>query len=139
MKTFCYLIILLLIFTACNSLRSAHYLNDEEIEMTVKVIEIRDSEKYSYFKVTDTKNSIKDTIHIVSFKNSIEKITNDKIHLKNIYTFRMKRIKPRVSTMEQLGAFIIVDNDTLQKASAISKISIFYKSLNTNGLEINQQ
>ena len=107
--------------------------------MTVKVIEIRDSEKYSYFKVTDIKNPIKDTIHIVSFKNSLEKITNDKIHLKNIYTFRMIRIKPRVSTMEQLGAFIIVDNDTLQKASEISKISIFYKSLNTNGLEINQQ
>lgn len=57
----------------------------------------------------------------------------EKIELNNQYAFYLRPQKVRVSTMEQLGAFIIVESDTLYESSTYKTLPLFFRSYNTIG------
>lgn len=131
MKKIRYLIFM--IFISCNS-NIAIKKNDNFLKC--EIIEIKEYTCSFRFKALNNK---KDTILIVSLKKDyFSKFQNKKynsnqleeIRLNNKYNFHLIQIKPSVSTMEQLGSFIVVENDTLFKAHVYKNIPPSYMGYN---------
>ncbi|MCF6298149.1 MAG: hypothetical protein L3J08_09250, partial [Flavobacteriaceae bacterium] len=103
-------------------------------------------EEYEYaYRLKVLKDQSKDTIIIVSFKEKFYSKHNlkkpdssghKKIEINNNYNFKLLLIKPQVSNMEQLGAFIIVEKDTLWKERSYKTMPKSYTAQNTIGLII---
>ena len=103
---------------------------------------ILEIEEYQYafrFKALNKEN---DTILIISLKESYyDKYGYKKLILNNLqeikltekYDFHLTQKKPTVSTMEQLGAFIIIEKDTLWKSFTYKDIPPSFMSHNTVG------
>ena len=134
MKTLNYLV--LLIFIGCIKIN-----NKEPENITHQNISIIEIKEFDYSYRLKGINKLRDTILIISFKDKfynkyrINKPTGskEKIQCKKEYYFKLVQIKLQASTMEQLGAFIIIEKDTLWKANSYKNIPPSYKSLNTNG------
>lgn len=109
-----------------------------------KVLSVKE---YSYvYEIKGLDLNSNDTIFILSYKENyfdkhhsstpinLEKA--NKIELNKDYTFKSVRIKPQVSHMQQLGAYIIVENDTLYKSRDSFTIPPYYASFNSLGMLI---
>ena len=116
--------------------------NKIKMERTISNYHVVEMKEYHYafmFKVLDKEN---DTILIISLKeNYYDKYGYKKptfnhfqeIKMNETYDFYLTRRNPNVSTMEQLGAFIIVENDTLWRSPTYRDIPPTFMSHNTIG------
>ncbi len=84
----------------------------------------------------------KDTILIISLKNNYydkygykKPVLNhlEKIRVNEKYDFYLTQKKQTVSTMEQLGVSIIIENDILWKAQTYKEVPLSFTSHNTIG------
>jgi hypothetical protein len=132
--------IVLFLFFGCNS---TYYLKKEFASKYIKVIDIEEY-KYAYL-LKGIEYQSKDTIIIVSFKEKFYSKHNlkkpddsgyKKVNINNYYSFKLLQIKPQVSNMEQLGAFIIVEKDTLWKGQSYKTMPKSHTAQNTIGLII---
>lgn len=106
--------------------------------LNCRIIEIKE---YQYaFRFKALKEN--DTILIISLKENYyteygykKPILNDleEIKINEKYDFYLTQKKPTVSTMEQLGAFIIIENDTLWKSKTYKEVPLSFISHNTIG------
>lgn len=113
-------------------------------KLELKVISISEFEYVYQLKTIQKERN--DTLFILSSKNNLYDKYNlikpksnkveQKIKINNTYNFQILPIKPQVSTMEQLGVYIIVENDTLSKGGNYKGIPKYYSSQNTVGLNI---
>lgn len=112
---------------------------ENSFTQSCNIVEIKEFDYSFRFKAIKKSG---DTILIISLKDKfytkykiITPIGNElqKIERNKEYNFKSVQIKPRVSTMEQLGAFIIIEKDTLWKAQSYKDIPPSYKSVNTIG------
>lgn len=133
-------IVILCLFLGCGSTSS---LKKETINSNLKVVDIEEYQYAYRFRVLEDKS--KDTILIVSFKDNFYNKNNLKkpkgedskqIVTDNNYNFKLLLIKSQVSTMQQLGAFIIVEKDTLWKERSYKTMPKSYTAQNTIGLSI---
>lgn len=131
-----------LVFLFCYGCASTNKSKENGVEVIeCNIFEITEFD-YAY-RLTAT-DSMGNTILVVSLKDNfydkyeIKKPDIDKgaktITVNENYVFKSTRIKPRVSTMEQLGAFIVIETDTLWKASTYKDIPLSYRVYNTVGL-----
>lgn len=102
--------------------------------ITCKIIKSREYKTFYSFKAIKEK----DTIYIISYKDYYggHKTQNNNIReikINEEYNFYLTPEIIRTSKMEQLGAFIIIDEDTLWKASNYKEIPKFYIANNTIG------
>lgn len=107
--------------------------------LNCRVIHIQEYQQAFGFKVLDNK---KDTLLVISFKNSYYDKNNYKkpklkllkeIKIDQSYDFILSTKKPTVSTMEQLGAFIIIENDTICRGKSYKTLLSTFISHNTIG------
>jgi len=79
-----------------------------------------------------------DTLFIISLKENIYSISDTSmlstVLFGGIYTFELKKMKIRISKMQQLGQFIIVKNDTLWKGASGATPPVYYIVENSLGL-----
>jgi hypothetical protein len=131
--------IVILLLIGCSS---SNFTNKKPKLLISKIIDIKEYEYVFGLKGINQKN---DTVLILSYKDRFrekynqKKIKYDKLQkiVKNgSYNFKVLNIKPQVSTMQQLGAFIIVENDTLCMQADYNKIPTIYVAQNTIGLNI---
>lgn len=138
MKSILYIIISLF-FLSC----SVNYLAKKEVEkINYNILEIDDFEYTYRFKGLNIETH--DTVFVLSFKQKIYdkyKFTKPKdlngtvdIKSKKNYIFKLIKMKTKVSTMQQLGQFIIIENDTLWKGSSGIKPPKYYTAQNAVGL-----
>lgn len=124
------IVYLALIFVSCSTTK---HVKKNCQSLNCYVIDI---EEYQHFILLKTLRE-RDTIRIISFKKSYNKkiIFNklEEIKLDKYYNFCLTQKKANVSTMEQLGAFIVVENDTIWTASTYKDIPLFFISHNTIG------
>jgi hypothetical protein len=103
----------------------------------LKIVKIEEFKTFYKFNSIDYKN---DTLNVISFKNVTKQKSNFyetlKIAEQNTYGFKLENIKTRVSTMQQLGQFIIIEKDTLWKGSSDKVAPKYSVSKNTVGLQI---
>ena len=98
------------------------------------IVEIKEYQNTFRFKALNNN----DTILIVSLKDNYY---NKKIHIDSLeeirldknYNFYLTQIKPIVLNMEELGAFVKIEGDTLWKSSTYKNIPLTYLSHNTIG------
>lgn len=104
--------------------------------LTCNVVEIKEFEHSFRFMAINNQG---DTVIVASLKErdlkSDSKII-DTILLNKSYDFNVTQIRPRVLTMEQLGAFIIIKNDTLCKAATYKSLPLAYTAHNVIGLTL---
>lgn len=130
----------------CIGCKTADNKNNEKAnsEMELKVIKINEFEYVYQLKTVQIKSN--DTLFVLSSKNNFydkynlktpkSNILEQIITINNTYRFKVLRIKPQVSTMAQLGAYIIVEGDTLWKGSNYKEAPKYYSSQNTVGLTL---
>ena len=125
------------IFIGCKSINNKTTSNEKEL----KVINIAEFEYV--FELRTIEKETSDTLFVLSSKNNFYNKYNlnkpksnstEQLILNNTYRFEVLPIKPQVSTMQQLGAYIIVENDTLWKGANYKEAPKFYSSQNTVGL-----
>lgn len=123
-------------FIACSSVEKKQ--NGASF-ITCSIIDIQEYEYVFTFKALNQK---KDTVFVLSLKENYYNKNNytkpkmeflEQIKLNNKYLFNVIPKKPSVSSMEQLGAFIIIEKDTLYKSSNYKQIPPTFISLNTIG------
>ncbi len=129
------LIFFTFILASCSSITKK---NTDYSILKCNIIEI---DEYQYaFRFMALKE--KDTILIVSPKeNYYDKYGYKKPNLKHLkeikvnkkYVFHLVEKKSTVSTMEQMGAFIVIENDTLWKSKNYKEVPISFISYNTIG------
>lgn len=134
MKKIGYLI--LFVFAGCSSaIRTKIDFN----VLNCRIIGIKEYQNTFRFKAL---NKEKDTILIISLKESYYNKNNYKkpvlenlqeIQLDKEYSFYVTQKKPLVSTMEQLGAFMVIENDTLWSSSTYKDVPLSFISHNTIG------
>lgn len=99
-----------------------------------RVIEIKEfSHSYRLVGI----DSLDNKVLLISSKKNHQKIAGkivDTISINKSYYFQLTRIKPTVSTMEELGAFIVIESDTLWRASSYKEIPPTYSIHNSVGL-----
>lgn len=126
---------LLLFFVGCSSLRN----KGDNIFLQCLVIDIQEYEYAFKFKALNPKN---DTILILSLKenyynkNNYKKSklgTSEEIKPNQKYIFSVVPKKPTVSNMQQLGAFLIIEKDTIYKASNYKEIPLTFVATNSIG------
>ncbi len=126
-------LILIMCISSCSILsKSQKKLATNSLKCSI--VDIKEYESSYCLTALD---SFGNKVIIVSLKKNPHKITLeslDTISLHKNYDFNVTRIKPRVSTMEQLGSFIIIERDTLWKASTSDNIPPAYIAHNTIGL-----
>lgn len=127
--------IIFIIFMGCVSTKNKISYNT----FHYKVVGIQEYQYAFAFKVL---NDRKDTLLVISLKdNYYDKYNHKKPKLKLVgkitidksYDFILSEKKPTVSTMEQLGAFIIIENDTVCKAKSYKELPLIFISHNTIG------
>lgn len=115
-------------------------------EYFLKVVKITDYE--FCFSFTALNEVTRDSVHILSFKDNyyakydlpkplILPDTSILIQANKSYDFKLIRTNVRVLTMEQLGAFIIIENDTIFQASNLEALPLVYTAQNTRGVYLN--
>lgn len=129
------LVLYTLILVGCSSITKT------KMEYSVFSCHIIDIIEYQYaFRFTALKG--KDTISIISLKENYynkysykKNILNhlEEIKINERYDFYLTQKKPIVSTMEQLGAVIIIENDTIWKSRTYKEFPLTYISHNTIG------
>ncbi len=105
--------------------------------ITCKITRI--NENKNFFTFVGLNKITKDSIFIFSKKktDTDKNFDNSKqIYLDSQYVFKLNKIKIRVGHMEQLGAFMKIDNDTIWKGINAKQAPIYYYSLNTIGLNV---
>ena len=112
--------------------------NVKSKRQTLKVINI---EEYNSVYCMEVKNNINETILVLSFKKTLPKNSYlssvvDKIKVGENYNLELVSFRPQVSTMQELGAFIIVKSDTLRKAASYKEIPKTFVAQNTYGLNL---
>ena len=109
----------------------------------MKVINIEEFDKL--YRIDAMNTNTNEKIFIISHKqsywdeNSLKKpILNSTTSLNegNIYNFKLRPIKPIVGKFQGLGAYIIVENDTLKSAESYKKLPLSFISENTIGLTV---
>ncbi len=111
-----------------------------EIEkINYSILEIDDFEYTYRFKGLNTQTH--DTVYVLSFKQKMyDKYKHQKpknlngildIKSKNDYIFSLIKMKTKVSTMQQLGQFIIIEKDTLWKGVSGIVPPKYYVAQNT--------
>lgn len=140
MKQLVFLTIYLLI--GCQSINNN--LNDKYEFKSVLITNITE---YSYcFGIKAVENNKE--ILIISLKEKYYKkngydvpslLKSNPISVNKKYSFNLLPIKPQVAKMEKLGAYIIVEKDTLYKADSYKKIPSTYSSTNSIGLSIQEK
>lgn len=133
MKKIGYLI--LFVFTGCASIIKT------KMDFNVLNCHIIEIKEYGNTFRLKALNKEKDTVLIISLKevyyeNSYKKPVLEnlqEIQLDKEYNFYVTQKKPLVSTMEQLGAFIVVENDTLWSSRTYKDIPLSFISHNTIG------
>ena len=116
---------------------------DESVDIRMNVIDIKEYEYVYRIKATEIKSQ--DTVLVMSFKssfyikNSLRKpnelsIAHNEIFTDQQYDFKVLPVKPQVSKMEQLGAFVVVEKDTLWKERSYLRMPKLYTAQNTLGL-----
>jgi hypothetical protein len=127
---------LIFAFIACSSVEKKQ--NNKSF-ITCSIIDIQEYEYAFKFKALNQK---KDTVFVLSLKENYYNKNNytkpkmesaEEIKINNEYVFNVISKKPSVSSMEQLGAFIIIEKDTLYKSSNYKQIPPTFISLNTIG------
>lgn len=128
-------------FFGCNSSKNLQ----NENTVNLKVVGIKE---YEYAYGLKTIGNDKDTLLVISFKDefynkySLKKPdiqgSVQEIKINNLYDFKLSLIKPQVSNMEQLGAFIIIENDTLCKGRNYKEIPKTYSAQNTINLLLSE-
>ncbi len=106
--------------------------------LNCRIIEIKE---YQYaFRLMALKEN--DTILIISLKENYytkygykKPVLNDleEIRINENYDFYLTQKMPNVSTMEQLGAFIIIEKDTLWESQSYKEIPLSFISRYTIG------
>ncbi len=143
MKTINYIMIFTSVFSIMLSCGSSYYSPKEGVKVVCKVVNI---EEYEFAYTIDAVTEETDTVLIISLKEfffekyNLKKPTNldgaKRIIENESYNFIMSSIKPQVSSMEQLGAFIIIEKDTLLSAKTYKDIPKSYTSQNSIGLNV---
>lgn len=129
-----FLVFLLISISGCGTInKSQNKITADNLKCNI--VDIEEFERsYRFTGIDDLGNKV----IIVSLKNHQHTIPMhevvDTVSLNKSYNFKVTLIKPRVSTMEQLGAYIIIENDTLCKASTYNDLPPAYTSHNTIGL-----
>jgi hypothetical protein len=116
-------------------------INNPKKGLSIENCYILGIKEYQYaFRLIALKEN--DTILIVSLKDEYytkhgyqkSRLNNlEEIKVNKKYDFYLVKRKPVVSTMEQMGAFIIVENDTLWKSKTYKEIPASFTSYNTIG------
>ena len=138
MKKLIYFILLATILSECNS---SKYINNNTSKLSLIV---QDISEYDYaYKITSINSENADTIVIISYKDKffdkydLEKPKQSEIksviRKNKKYKFDLIKIKPQVSTMEQFGAFIIIEKDTVLKSINAKSMPKIFVSQNTIG------
>lgn len=134
MKKLSYLIIL--VFIGCSSAKIM------TIDYTVLNCHVIDIKEYQYCFIFRAFSKGCDTILIISLKEDYHNkylykkpVLNcsQEIKLNQKYDFYLVQKRVHVDVMEQLGAFMIIGNDTLWKSSTFKDIPLFMSSFNTLG------
>ncbi len=128
-----YLALLICISSCSVKTKSQHKLTTDNLKCNI--VDIKEFDRsYRFTAIDDFGNKI----IIISLKSSQQEIpihkAVDTVSLNKSFDFKVTKIKPRVSTMEQLGAYIVIENDTLWEASAYRDIPPAYTAHNTIGL-----
>ncbi len=100
----------------------------------IKIVGINKTKNYYILKGLKEGNS--DTLFIVSYKEEgdLEKESMKTIiEIGSIYNFTLGNVRTRVSSMQQLGQFIIVGKDTLWKGGPEENPPLYYQAQNTIG------
>jgi len=108
------------------------------------VIKVEEFDQFYRFKSVD--ENLNDTVNLISLKNQQLRKAGEvssfnatsKIIAENQYNFKLQKIKTRVSTMEQLGQWVIIGKDTLWKGNSKQIAPKYFYSLNTLGIEISE-
>lgn len=132
---------LVLILLGCSTTKNTNI--DYQLQ-NLKVIDIKEYE-YGYLIETIHEQN-RDTAFVISRKEKLYDKYNLKtptnkgkvelLELEKAYHFKVSKVKTRVSTMQQLGQFIILENDTLWSGSDKSIVPKHYVALNTVGLNL---
>ena len=128
-------LVLLMFICSCTSQNLSNTIKTESKRLkVVKIISYN-----GFYELTTVKEDISDTLLIISYKKGFskkDKKTQLQIVEDRYYKFELSIIKPRVSTMEQLGAYMIFGEDTLYRASSSKELPRMYQSHNSLGLYI---
>ena len=128
-------IFLLLLMFSCTSPNLSNSI-ETKVER-LKVVEIKSYN--TVYELKTVKENTVDTMLVISYKKGFHNgkgKTKSKIIEGEYYKFELSTVRPRVSTMEQLGAYMIFAEDTLYSASDYKKLPKMYKSYNSSGLYI---
>jgi hypothetical protein len=129
-------IILVFVFIGCATSTKV-----KSKSQTLKITNIEEFDKLFGIDAINTKTNEK--IFIVSRKqsyweeNNLKKpILNSSTTLieGNSYSFKLRPIRPIVGKVQGLGAYIIVENDTLKSAESYEKLPLSFISENSIGL-----
>ena len=124
-----------MIFTSC----STEKLVQKNTTCDCLILNLKE---YDYVFKIEALNQRKDTIVALSYKDNYYTKNNyrqpdlevlEEIKAFHHYRFKMVPKKPTVSTMEQLGAFIIVEKDTLLQARSYREIPSTFVLINSRG------
>jgi len=143
MKKTSYIIYMVIgILLGCSSSKD---LVEQSKNIRLNVIDIKEYEYVYRIKATESKSQ--DTVLVMSLKSSFYTKNNLKNPNKlsvieseilkgQQYNFKVLPVKPQVSKMEQLGAFVIVEKDTLWKEKSYKDMPKLYTAQNTLGLNL---
>ena len=109
-----------------------------------KVVSIEEFE--SCYRIKSLDQNLKDTVNLISLKYQMLRKDREvpkfnatsQIVTQNNYNFKLQKVRTRVSSMEQLGKWIIFGKDTLWKGNSKEVEPKYFYALNTLGLEISE-
>jgi len=132
------------IFFGCSTQRATKETSFDSINRILSI------EEYEYcYYIKGTNQETQNLVNIISYKktyfdkyNLQTPFSSSQAGLKTIikdnnYTFNLTEMRFNVSDMEQLGASVIIENDTIWKGKPTLE-NRFYKSKNSIGLTISQ-
>lgn len=137
-KYFYFLIIL--VGGSCNAIKQSS--NKKNDNMNLEVLSICEYKNVFSFKCLSASN--RDTLFVVSFKKNINNGCNANeadvgpltiVETGRQYVFKLQILRTRVSTMEQLGRFIIIGSDTLWQGPSNISPPHYYVAQNVVGLQ----
>ncbi|MES2484987.1 MAG: hypothetical protein V4581_03450 [Bacteroidota bacterium] len=126
-----------MVITGCSTTKK----KPEMLNVTVGNIDEYDM----FFRFTGMADN--DTLYIISWKEEAYGQFKDKaaIDVKDLdivkdstYIFKAQKSRFRISTMEQLGQYVVFDRDTLWSGSSTAKAPKYYIAQNSIGLKITQ-